>query len=240
VVSWASLGSEFSAPAFWLSVLQIGWINILLSGDNAAVIALACRDLPYRRRIWGMAIGAGVAVVLRILFTAIVAPLLLLPYLKIVGGLALLYIAAKLVVPDEPDASETAAAEHLWRAVGIIAVADVVMSFDNVVAIAAAAGDNLLLIVIGLALSVPLIVAGAALIVGLLDRFPILIWGGAALLGWIAGEVIATDPVVWDRLVHTYGGRAAHLAEYVTAVAGVSIALIAGWLWRRAKQESEV
>lgn len=239
-MNWASLGSEFSSPAFWLSVLKIGWINILLSGDNAAVIALACRDLPHRRRGLGMAIGAGAAVMLRILFTAIVAPLLLLPYLKIAGGLALLYIAAKLVVPDEPDATETAAAEHLWRAVAIIAVADVVMSFDNVVAIAAAAGDDLVLIVIGLALSVPLIVAGAALIVKLLDRFPILIWGGAALLGWIAGGVIATDPVIWDRLIRTYGTRGAHVIEYAAAAAGVAMALAAGWLWRCSRQESKV
>ena len=239
-MTWASFGSEFSSPAFWLSVVKIGWINILLSGDNAAVIALACRDLPHGRRAWGMTIGAGVAVILRIIFTAIIAPLLLLPYLKIAGGVALLYIAAKLAVPDEPDTTETAAAEHLWRAVAIIAVADVVMSFDNVVAIAAAAGDDLVLIVIGLALSVPLIVAGAALITNLLDRFPILIWGGAALLGWVAGGVIATDPVIWNRLIHGYGAHRAHLVEYAAASAGVVVALAAGWLWRRSRQESEV
>ena len=239
-MNWASLGSEFSSPVFWLSVLQIGWINILLSGDNAAVIAMACRDLPYRRRLLGMGVGAAVAIVLRIIFTAIIAPLLLLPYLKIAGGLALLYIAAKLVVPDEPDTTETAAAEHLWRAVVMIGVADVVMSFDNVVAIAAAAGDDLALIVIGLVLSVPVIIAGAALIVNVLDRFPILIWGGAALLGWIAGGVIATDPVIWNRLIRGYGVHQAHLLEYAAALAGVVVSLAAGWLWRRARRESEV
>ena len=239
-MNWASLGSEFSSPAFWLSVLKIGWINILLSGDNAAVIALACRDLPHRRRAWGMTIGAGVAVVLRILFTSIVAPLLLLPYLKIAGGLALLYIAAKLVVPDAPAAAGTAGAGHLWHAVAIIAVADVVMSFDNVVAIAAAAGDDLVLIVIGLAVSVPLIIAGAALIASLLDRFPILVWGGAALLGWIAGGVIATDPVIWARLVGAYGVRGASMIEYAAASAGIAVAVAAGWVWRHSRRASEV
>jgi len=239
-VSWTSLGTEFNSPAFWLSVLQIVWINILLSGDNAAVIAMACRDLPYRRRVWGMAIGAGVAVLLRIAFTAAIAPLLLLPYLKIVGGLALLYIAAKLLLPDEPARTETEAAEHLWRAVGIIVVADVVMSLDNVIAIAAVADGDLTLLTLGLALSVPLIVAGAALIVTLLDRFPLLIWAGAALLGWIAGEVIATDPVPRGYLTEAFGGSVARAVEYASAAAGIAVALIGGGLWRQSKRESDV
>jgi YjbE family integral membrane protein len=239
-VNWISPGTEFSSPHFWLAVLQIVWINILLSGDNAAVIAIACRDLPRRRRVWGMAIGAGVAVVLRVVFTAIVAPLLLLPYLKIAGGLALLYIAAKLLVPDEPDRSETQAAEHLLRVVAIIVVADVVMSLDNVIAIAAAAGNDMTLLVLGLAISIPLIVAGAALVVMLLDRFPLLIWGGAALLGWIAGGVIATDPVTRAALIHAYGVPAAHAAEYAAAAVGAAIALVAGGWWRKSKQESDV
>ena len=148
-------------PEFWVAVAKIIWINILLSGDNAVVIAMACRGLPHRQRIWGMVIGAGVAVVLRIVFTGVVASLMLLPYLKIAGGLALFYIAAKLVVPDEPDESETEAVEHLWRAVRIVAVADIIMSLDNVIAIAAAAGGNMALLVLGLAISIPLIVAGA-------------------------------------------------------------------------------
>ena len=182
---------------FWVAVGKIIWINILLSGDNAVVIAMACRGLPARQRLWGMILGAGVAVVLRIVFTGIVASLMLLPYLKLVGGLALFYIAAKLLVPDEPDDDgEVEAVEHLWRAVRIVAVADIIMSLDNVIAIAAAAGGNMALLILGLAISIPLIVAGAALIMALLDRFPILIWAGAALLGWIVGEVIATDPVV--------------------------------------------
>ena len=120
-------------------LLKIMWINILLSGDNAVVIAMACRGLPPRQRLWGMILGAGVAVVLRIVFTVVVAPLMLLPYLKIVGGLALFYIAAKLLVPEDRTRTSVEAAEHLWRAVRIVAIADIIMSLDNVIAIAAAA-----------------------------------------------------------------------------------------------------
>src|SRR5262245_27720644 len=132
--------NEMGQTTFWVALLKIMWINILLSGDNAVVIAMACRGLPHRQRVWGMVLGAGVAVVLRIVFTGVVASLMLLPWLKIVGGVALFYIAAKLLVPDDPDADETEATEHLWRAVRIVAVADIIMSLDNVIAIAAAAG----------------------------------------------------------------------------------------------------
>ena len=204
--------SDMDETEFWLAVVKIIWINILLSGDNAVVIAFACRGLPQRQRIWGMVLGAGVAVLLRIIFTGVVASLMLLPWLKIVGGLALFYIAAKLLVPDDADRDETEAVEHLWRAVRIVAVADIVMSLDNVIAIAAAAGGNMALLVLGLSISIPLIVAGAALIMSLLDRFPILVWAGAALLGWIAGEVVATDPVVTAAIIHKYGVPAAHRA----------------------------
>ena len=239
-MNWVLLGSAFTSPAFWLAVFQIIWINILLSGDNAVVIALACRDLPPRRRVWGMAIGTAVAAVLRIVFTGMVASLMQLPYLKIAGGVMLLYIATKLVLPDEPDETETEAVAHLWRAVRIVAVADIVMSLDNVIAIAAASGGDWSLLVLGLAISIPLIVAGAALIVSLLDRFPILIWAGAALLGWVAGEVIATDTVVTGYLTQTYGVSVAHAVEYGSAAAGTVLVLIAGGLWRRSKLESEV
>ena len=228
---WADLGQ----PEFWVAVAKIIWINILLSGDNAVVIAMACRGLPAKQRLWGMILGAGVAVALRIVFTGIVASLMLLPYLKIVGGLALFYIAAKLLVPDDPDHDETEAVQHLWRAIRIVAIADIIMSLDNVIAIAAAAGGNSALLVLGLAISIPLIVAGAALIMALLDRFPILIWAGAALLGWIAGEVIATDPVAEGFLTGRYGAAAADQAVYVAAAAGAVLVLIAGALWRRSK-----
>src|SRR5213079_2638942 len=153
--------SEIGQTAFWVSLLQIMWINILLSGDNAVVIAMACRGLAPRQRLWGMILGAGVAVLLRIIFTGIVATLMGLPYLKLVGGLALLVIAAKLLVPEQQDEEGVDAAAHLWAAVQIVAIADIVMSLDNVIAVAAAANGSVPLLVLGLAISVPLIVAGA-------------------------------------------------------------------------------
>ena len=232
--------SEIGQTAFWVSLLQIMWINILLSGDNAVVIAMACRGLRPRQRLWGMILGAGVAVLLRIVFTVFVAALMLLPWLKIVGGLALFYIAAKLLVPEEADENETEATEHLWRAVKIVAIADIIMSLDNVIAIAAAAKGNMALLVIGLAVSIPLIVAGAAVIMALLDRFPILVWAGAALLGWIVGEVIATDPVIEKYLEPRLGAEGFHYVVLFAALLGAILVLIVGALWRRSKQTEPV
>jgi YjbE family integral membrane protein len=230
--------SEIGQTAFWVALIKIMWINVLLSGDNAVVIAMACIGLPPRQRLWGMVLGAGVAVVLRIIFTVVIAQLMLLPYLKIVGGLALFYIAAKLLVPENADEDEVQAVEHLWRAVRIVAVADIVMSLDNVIAIAAAAEGNFALILLGLAISIPLIVAGAALIMTLLERFPILVWAGAALLGWIVGETIATDPVIANYLKPTLGEEGFHYVVLFAALLGAILVLIVGGLWRRAKQEA--
>jgi YjbE family integral membrane protein len=231
-----SISLEMEQPAFWVAVLQIIWINILLSGDNAVVIALACRDLPPKQRVWGMILGAGVAVGLRIAFTLIVTTLMTMPYLKLVGGLALLYIAIKLLVPDEHDGEGSIEpGAHLWRAVRMVAIADIIMSLDNVIAIAAAAKGSVLLLVIGLGISIPLIIAGAALIMSLLDRFPVLVWAGAALLGWIAGEVIATDPAVAGFIVENFGAEAHHTAELATAAAGAFLVVLAGWMWRRSR-----
>jgi YjbE family integral membrane protein len=230
---------EAQTPAYWLAVLQIIWINILLSGDNALVIAMACRGLQPKQRLWGMVLGAGVAVVLRIVFTGIVATLMLLPYLKIVGGLALLYIAVKMLVPDDPDENEVEAVEHLWRAIWTVVVADIIMSLDNVIAIAAAAKGSMSLLVIGLGISIPLIVAGAALIMTLLDRFPILVWAGGALLGWIAGEVIATDPVAIGFVTNNFGADAVHNVSVVAAVVGAIFVVVAGWVWRRSRAASK-
>jgi YjbE family integral membrane protein len=240
-------------PAFWVAVGKIIWINVLLSGDNALVIALACRGLAPRQRLWGMILGAAAAVVLRIVFTGIVATLMEWPYLKLVGGLALLVIAAKLLVPEEEDEEGVESASHLWAAVQIVVVADIVMSLDNVIAVAAAANGSAPLLILGLAISVPLIVAGAALIMALLNRLPILVWAGAALLGWIAGDVIATDPAVHPNLQALCGGTlgvkldaalasfglAPHFAdggnggEVVCAALGVVVVLVAGSIWRR-------
>jgi len=187
----------YAQPQFWISVMEIIWINVLLSGDNAIVIALACRSLPPRQRLGGMIAGTAVALAMRLAFASIVSTLMLLPYVKIVGGLALLWIAVKLLTPEEADAG-AAPADGLWRAVKIIALADIVMSLDNVIAVAAAANGNTALLVFGLGISVPAIVAGATIIMAALRHFPVLVWGGAALLGWIAGDVIASDPVITE------------------------------------------
>jgi YjbE family integral membrane protein len=190
--SWAHVGET----GFWVAVVQIIWINILLSGDNAVVIAMACRGLKPRQRVLGMIIGAGVASVLLILFTGIIATLMTLPLLKLIGGCALLWVAYDLVSPDSDDASDIEAGESLWRAVRIVVVADIVMSLDNVIAVAAAAQGNYLLLVLGLAISIPIVIGGSAAIMAILARFPILVWAGGALLGWIAGGLLATDPLV--------------------------------------------
>jgi YjbE family integral membrane protein len=191
------IASEMARPAFWLAALQIMGINILLSGDNAVVIALACRGLPPKERFWGMVFGAGVAAILLILFTGIVATLLKLPFLKLVGGLALFWVAIKLVAPQSHDAEDTPeAVQDLWRAVRVVVVANIVMSLDNVIAVAAAAKGNYLLLGLGLAVSIPVVIAGSALFLAVLERFPIVVWGGGALLGWIAGGLIPEDPMV--------------------------------------------
>jgi YjbE family integral membrane protein len=251
----AQFHDEIHQTGFWLAVGKIIWINVLLSGDNALVIALACRGLKPRHRVWGMIIGAGAAVLLRIIFTGIVVTLMELPYLKLVGGLALIVIAAKLLVPDLEDEEDVESASHLWAAVQIVVVADIVMSLDNVIAVAAAANGSVPLLILGLAISIPLIVAGAALIMTLLTRLPILVWAGAALLGWIAGEVIATDPAIHAKLQALFSGvvgarldawlaafgiapafgNAGEGAEMICAVIGVVVVLAAGSIWRRRK-----
>jgi len=246
-------------PAFWLAVGKIIWINVLLSGDNALVIAMACRGLHGRHRLWGMIIGAGIAVVLLIAFTGIVATLMALPYLKLVGGIALLVIAAKLLVPED-ESDEIAAGTTLWHAIRIVVIADIIMSLDNVIAVAAAAHGQLSLLILGLAISIPMIIAGAALIMLVLDRFPILVWLGAILLGWIAGDVIESDPAIQPLLHRLLDGTIAlnldaksalfgvspnfvlvgELDGYIASVLGVVAVLVAGSIWRRrAAQELE-
>ena len=184
-----------------IELLEVFWINIVLSGDNALVIALACRSLPVRQRRIGIALGAMAAIGLRLLFTIIVVGLLGTPYLKIGGGLLLLLVAIKLLI-DENGAVEDRipAIEKLWLAIRTIAVADMVMSLDNVLAIAGVARDNVAILVIGLVLSIPLIVGGATLIMAALARLPILVWFGAGLLGWVAGDMISDDPAVLPYL----------------------------------------
>lgn len=266
VVDPANIGAFFSQfqadmqkPTFWLAVGKIIWINVLLSGDNALVIALACRGLHPRQRVWGMVIGAGIAVILLIVFTGIVATLMVLPYLKLVGGVALLAIAAKLLVPED-GGDDVTEGTSLWHAVRIVVIADIIMSLDNVIAVAAAANGQLPLLILGLAISIPMIIAGAALIMMILDRMPILVWLGAALLGWIGGEVIATDPAIAPRLHQLLAGDISlnidttssifgfveHLRfdgeidEILLALLGATIVLVVGSIWRRRKLHATV
>jgi len=251
---FAQFQIDLQKPAFWLAVGKIIWINVLLSGDNALVIAMACRGLHPRQRLWGMVIGAGIAVILLIVFTGIVATLMALPYLKLVGGVALLAIAAKLLVPED-EGDDVTAGTSLWHAVRIVVIADIVMSLDNVIAVAAAANGQLSLLILGLAISIPMIIAGAALIMIVLDRFPILVWLGAMLLGWIAGDVIESDPAVHPFVLRLLDGQIAlkldamsaifgvsphvkvdaDLIGYVASVLGAVTVLVVGSIWRRRK-----
>lgn len=256
---FTQFGAEIHHPQFWVALSKIIWINVLLSGDNALVVALACRGLQPRQRLWGMILGAAAAVVLRIIFTAIVATVMELPYLKLAGGLALIVIAAKLLVPEDRDEEGMPSASHLWAAVQIVVAADIIMSLDNVIAVAAAANGSVPLLIIGLASSVPLIIAGAALIMALITYLPVLIWAGAALLGWIAGDVIANDPAVHPKLQGLceslvgaeldallallgvaplfVGGNGGEIA---CAVLGATVVLIVGSIWRRRKLQHAV
>jgi YjbE family integral membrane protein len=211
-----------------LPILKIIWIDILLSGDNAMVIALACRNLPKRQRKWGIALGAGAAVTLRVIFMFIVVWLLALPFLKLAGGLLLFWIAWQLLSEDEDAGHEIDASDSLWRAVRTIAMADAVMSLDNVVAIAAAAKDSFSLVVFGVGLSIPLIVFGSSAFLWLMQRFTIIVWAGAALLGWIAGDLIVSDPKVADWL-GAWSGPAHQLGGPVGAALVVAAGLFARW-----------
>jgi YjbE family integral membrane protein len=229
-------------------VLQIIGINIVLSGDNAVVIALACRGLPDNRKRMGMILGAGVAIGLRLIFIFIVQQLLAVPLLKFVGGLLLFWIAVKLLTEEEGEAhSKIGATDQLWHAIRTIAVADVVMSFDNVIAVVAAAKGSWLLVVFGIGISVPLIIFGATLVMWLIERFPLFIWIGAALLGWIAGEMLVDDRLVLQTLAgnpglvtsvpvtleNPVGLKPSGFLHYTAAILGTLAVIALGYLLRR-------
>jgi YjbE family integral membrane protein len=230
--------------AFWVGLGKIIWIDLLLSGDNAVVIALACRKLPPQQRIWGVVLGTVVAIALRVIFAGIVTTLMQVPYLKIVGGGLLLWIAVKLLTPEEDAKSnEIEAVDKLWRAIRIVAIADLVMSLDNVIAIAAVAErfeppHSYALLMFGLAVSIPLIMAGAALVMALLDRFPVVVWAGAALLGWIAGEIIAKDPLFTSALDPASVHTVAIIAATLGALFVIGVGLVRRrWLRRSAADQ---
>lgn len=217
---------DFSSSAFWTSLLQIIWIDLLLSGDNAIVIALAVRSLPEKQRKVGILLGAGAAVGLRIFFAIIVSYLLNIPFLKVVGALLLFWIAIKLAKGEDEAHGDIEASDNLWKAVRTIAIADAVMSLDNVLAIAAAARGHFELFIFGLLLTIPLIVYGAKLLSDVLERFPILVWLGAALLGWIAGEMLLTDIAVLQWLQGAIPSWVQAVPVSDTAPAGLAAAKV--------------
>ena len=225
---------DIGAPQFWLAALEIIVINILLSGDNAVVIALACRNLPAHQRRWGVFWGAIGAIVLRIILTFFAVSLLQLSWLKIVGGALLVWIGIKLIAEEGGEGSpDVAASDRLMSAVRTVVIADLVMSIDNVLGVAAAAKGSLLLLVFGLVVSVPLVIGGAQLIMRLIERFPILIVAGGGLLGYVAGELVIEDSAVADW-VRTH----AAWLHWAAPIAGVALVVgPAKWLEaRRAKR----
>ncbi|MDO8925640.1 MAG: TerC family protein [Sideroxyarcus sp.] len=184
----------FQSPQFWVDVFKIIMIDLLLSGDNAVVIALACRNLPEAQRKKGILYGVGGAIGLRIVLTFFAVSLLSLPYLKLVGAILLLWIGVKLILPEEEHGEGNIKAEtHLWGAIKTIIIADFVMSLDNVIGVAAAAKGNVGLLVFGLLVSIPLIAWSSQLVLKLIDRYPFIIYAGGALLGYVAGEMLVTE-----------------------------------------------
>ena len=185
----------FTSPEFWIALAQIIGVNIVLSGDNAVVIALAARGLPVHQQKQAILWGSGAAVVMRIVLTIVAVELLRLPYLKLVGAALLLWIALQLLVPEDEGEGHDGGTTTLAAAIKTILLADLVMSLDNVIAVAAAAKGNTFLLVIGLAISIPLVVFASRLLLVLMERFPVIITLGAALLGWVAGDMAVTDPI---------------------------------------------
>jgi len=200
-----------SNPVFWVGLGQIIIVNIVLSGDNAVVIALAARSLPPQQQKQAIIWGSVAAIVLRVILTIVAVEMLKLPYLKLIGALLLLYIAIQLLVPEDDGEDGIESSGNLMAAIRTILIADLVMSLDNVIGVAAAAkGDNVLLM-LGLAISIPLIILGSTVILKLMDRYPLIITGGAALLGWVAGEMLITDPVLIEWIAATIPWMHIHL-----------------------------
>ncbi len=226
---------EFGTPAFWVAGLEIIVINILLSGDNAVVIALACRNLPAKQRTLGIFWGVIGAVVLRIVLTFFAASLMQLPYLQLAGAALLLWIGVNLIAEDDDEGEHNiAGSDRLISAVKTVIVADLVMSLDNVIGVAAAAKGSLVLLVFGLVVSIPLVVIGAQLIMKLVERFPILVIAGGGLLGYIAGEI-----AVADTAVKPWIDASLPQLHYLAPIAGIVVVVGVGWwLTRRARSEA--
>lgn len=231
---------ELSSAAFWIALLQIIWVNILLSGDNAVVIALAARSLPAAQQKKAITIGSAAAIVMRIVLTLVAAKLLLLPWLKLIGALLLVYIGVSLLLPEGEDDAGNKAQGTLLTAIRTIMIADLVMSLDNVVAVAAAAMGDTTLLVLGLMISIPLVIFGSALLLKVIERFPVIVWVGAALLGFIAGELLVGDPALQTsiaRLDGYWGISEHHLGVMSGAVGAVLVLALGMFFLRRQKAD---
>jgi len=233
---------EVLSQAFWIGLLKIIGVNIILSGDNAVVIALAARSLPQRQQMQAVIWGSGAAIVMRVILTLFAVALLTLPWLKLIGSLLLFWIGVKLLIPEDDDA-EIQASDKLLSAIKTILIADLVMSLDNVIAVAAAAGGSVVLLILGLAISIPLVIFGATLLIKLMERFPIIITIGAALIGWVAGEMLVTDAALtnWftalgmqykDAKPYVYGWS----VELLAGALGVVIVVVLG-KWFASRQQ---
>jgi YjbE family integral membrane protein len=214
---------EFASQIFWLNLLKIIGVNIILSGDNAVVIALAARSLPQRQQKAAVLWGSGAAVVMRIILTIFAVALLTLPWLKIIGSLLLFWIGIKLLVPEDGD-EDINASDNLMAAIKTILIADLVMSIDNVIAVAAAAQGSLTLLILGLGISIPLVIFGSTMLLHLMERWPIIITIGGGLLGFVAGEMLVTDPALKGWL----SGLGVVFAGEKPMVGGISLEIIVG------------
>ena len=221
--------AEFITPQFWIAVAEIIVVNILLSGDNAVVIALACRNLSQRQRRFGIFWGVFGAIGLRIVLTFFAMSLLVYPWLRLVGAALLVWIGVKLIAEDDGGEHNVKASDRLLTAVGTIIVADLVMSLDNVVAVAAAAKGRGPLIIFGLVISVPIVIVGSQIIMKLIERFPVVVLAGGGLLGYIAGEMAVEDPVIQPWIA----ANAASLASLAPPVLFGLVVIAGMWLTRR-------
>ncbi|HKW95795.1 MAG TPA: TerC family protein [Methylomirabilota bacterium] len=215
---------SLEAPEFWARLAEITFLNLVLSGDNAVVIALAVRALPGRQRLLGQIGGTVGAVVLRLLFVGIITALLQVPLLRLAGGLLLIWIAVKLIQPTGETPGAARRATSFWESVWIIVVADVTMSLDNVLAVAGAAHGSMTLVALGIAMSVPIVVWGSGILAGLMNRYPWIVWAGGGLLGYVAGDMMLEDPIVADWL-----GAAVETLEYPGPVALAAVLTLSGW-----------
>jgi YjbE family integral membrane protein len=232
------MADTLSNVAFWQALGAIMWVNLLLSGDNAVVIALAARSLPAKQQKMAVFWGSAAAIVMRVVLTIFAVALLQLPWLKLIGGVLLLWIGVKLIVPEEGE-EDIASSDNLMSAVKTILIADLVMSLDNVIAVAAAAEQGppeakYMLLIIGLALSIPIVIFGSTLMLKVMDRFPVIITLGAALLGWIAGDIMISDPAIvgWVK------ENAAWLGEWKVAPVACALFVVGLGKWLAARQEA--